>query len=123
MSVVHLLVDILFCVCMPTCIPVFDRRAKMPRRASQMDSDQDGANSFGSSVSMGTLPAVTDPIPTHQALLLDICSSIGEPDSLYSACIGSHGDGAARLRMYEHEKEWYKALGKWFSWQHAKSVG
>ena len=83
----------------------------MVHSGSQTDSDQEIVSSIGSSASAGGAP-ISSSTSSHQALLLDIYSSIGEPDSLYGASAGCLGDGTARLRMYEHEKEWYKALGE-----------
>uniref|UniRef100_A0A8C5M9Z2 non-specific serine/threonine protein kinase n=1 Tax=Leptobrachium leishanense TaxID=445787 RepID=A0A8C5M9Z2_9ANUR len=45
-----------------------------------------------------------------QDLLLDIYSSIGEPDSLYGCGGGKMLHPLARIRTYEHEAMWGKAL-------------
>ena len=44
-----------------------------------------------------------------QHLLLEAYSHIGEPDSLYGACHSNTSD-EMRVRLYEHEGEWHKAL-------------
>ncbi|KAM9566085.1 serine-protein kinase ATM [Guaruba guarouba] len=45
-----------------------------------------------------------------QDLLMDIYRSIGEPDSLYGCGGGRILQPLARIRTYEHEAEWEKAL-------------
>ena len=51
--------------------------------------------------------------PQVQSLLLDVYSKIGEPDSLYGACLQYSAHGDIRIRMYEHEHKWEKALSGW----------
>ncbi|CAN0220698.1 unnamed protein product [Lampetra fluviatilis] len=46
-----------------------------------------------------------------QDLLLEVYRSIGEPDSLYGCRRGHPVHALARVRTYEHEGEWEKALG------------
>ncbi|KXJ05679.1 Serine-protein kinase ATM, partial [Exaiptasia diaphana] len=46
-----------------------------------------------------------------QSLLLEIYSCIGEPDSVYGAGAGRLADMDSRIRTYEHEEAWGKALG------------
>lgn len=48
-----------------------------------------------------------------QSLLLEIYSCIGEPDSVYGVGAGRLADMESRIRTYEHEEAWGKALGKW----------
>ncbi|XP_056417620.1 serine-protein kinase ATM [Hyla sarda] len=45
-----------------------------------------------------------------QALMMDIYRSIGEPDSLYGCGGGKMLHPLARIRTYEHEAKWGKAL-------------
>ena len=47
-----------------------------------------------------------------QRLLLEAYSRIGEPDSLYGARSAHATDEATRVRLYEHEGQWHKALSK-----------
>ncbi len=47
-----------------------------------------------------------------QELLLEAYSRIGEPDSLYGACSAHATDEAIRVRLYQHEGQWHKALSK-----------
>ena len=47
-----------------------------------------------------------------QRLLLEAYSRIGEPDGLYGACSAHATDEATRVRLYEHEGQWHKALSE-----------
>ena len=47
-----------------------------------------------------------------QRMLLVAYSQIGEPDSLYGACSTHATDEMTRVHLYQHEKEWGKALSK-----------
>ena len=48
---------------------------------------------------------------SYQTLLLEAYSAIGEPDSVYGAGAGRLADTESRIRTYEHENIWFKALG------------
>ncbi len=47
-----------------------------------------------------------------QKLLLEAYSCIGEPDSLYGSCFAHATDEATRVRLYQHEGHWHKALSE-----------
>ena len=47
-----------------------------------------------------------------QRMLLVAYSQIGEPDSLYGACSTHATDETTRVHLYQHEKEWGKALSE-----------
>ena len=51
--------------------------------------------------------------PSVQQLLMEACSRIGEPDSLYGACATRSFDETTRVRMYEHEGQWERSLREW----------
>ena len=47
-----------------------------------------------------------------QRMLLVAYSQIGEPDSLYGACSTHTTDETTRVHLFQHEKEWGKALSE-----------
>lgn len=60
------------------------------------------------------------------SLLVDIYSNIGEPDGLYGvySIFGSANNSRAnKLKMYEHEGQWLRALGGYALEMNAPAVG
>lgn len=49
-------------------------------------------------------------VASYQSLLLEAYSCIGEPDSVYGAGAGRLADIEFRIKTYEHEQAWDKAL-------------
>lgn len=47
-----------------------------------------------------------------QRMLLAAYSRIGEPDSLYGACSTHATDETTRVHLYQHEKDWGRALSE-----------
>ena len=59
--------------------------------------------------------SVTSPAPltisnTIQQLLIDTYSIIGEPDGLYGTMASHDVDPAMRVKFYNHEGNWHRAL-------------
>lgn len=50
---------------------------------------------------------------SHHSVLLEAYSKIGEPDALQGAAVVCSEDASARLKIYEEEGQWTRALG-WF---------
>ena len=57
-----------------------------------------------------------------QRMLLVAYRQIGEPDSLYGACSTHVTDETTRVHLYQHEKEWEKALSELSKVQHTYAV-
>ncbi|XP_062510724.1 serine-protein kinase ATM-like isoform X2 [Corticium candelabrum] len=50
---------------------------------------------------------------SHHSVLLEAYSKIGEPDALQGAAVVCSEDASARLKIYEEEGQWTRALGSY----------
>ena len=50
---------------------------------------------------------------SHHGVLLEAYSQIGEPDALQGAAVVCSADSRVRLKIYEQEGQWARALGRY----------
>uniref|UniRef100_A0A674EVG6 non-specific serine/threonine protein kinase n=1 Tax=Salmo trutta TaxID=8032 RepID=A0A674EVG6_SALTR len=78
------------------------------RRASRRITFDESSQNF--TISSLTEESVKDTGISLQDLLIEVYRSIGEPDSLYGCGGGKMTSALTRIRTYEHEAMWGKAL-------------
>uniref|UniRef100_A0A4W5QBE2 non-specific serine/threonine protein kinase n=1 Tax=Hucho hucho TaxID=62062 RepID=A0A4W5QBE2_9TELE len=78
------------------------------RRASRRITFDESSQNF--TISSLTVESVKDTGISLQDLLIEVYRSIGEPDSLYGCGGGKMTSALTRIRTYEHEAMWGKAL-------------
>ncbi|CAB1347999.1 unnamed protein product [Coregonus sp. 'balchen'] len=85
-----------------------EENRRNPARASRRITFDESSQNF--TISSLTEESVKDTGISLQDLLIEVYRSIGEPDSLYGCGGGKMTSALTRIRTYEHEAMWGKAL-------------